>query len=106
MVDNAEWNSGENSRFGIQYVNYTSLERHYKRSAMALCESPFFALYDFLQALNTFVLAEFYAAHKSQGDHRHCDDSGNSDLCTNNHEEMKNCGEGHHDGNYPQALLY
>ncbi|KAI5119982.1 hypothetical protein M0805_004427 [Coniferiporia weirii] len=40
MVDNAEWNSGTSTRFGIQYVNYTSptLERSYKRSALALSE--------------------------------------------------------------------
>ncbi|KAK7054366.1 hypothetical protein VNI00_003560 [Paramarasmius palmivorus] len=36
MVDNMEWTSGLSTRFGIQYVNYTSLERHYKRSAFAL----------------------------------------------------------------------
>ncbi|KAK7054359.1 hypothetical protein VNI00_003553 [Paramarasmius palmivorus] len=36
MIDNMEWASGLSSRFGIQYVNYTSLERHYKRSAFAL----------------------------------------------------------------------
>jgi len=38
MVDNAEWTDGLSMRFGIQYVNYTTLERTYKRSAMALCE--------------------------------------------------------------------
>ncbi|TFK70266.1 glycoside hydrolase [Pluteus cervinus] len=38
MVDNTEWSSGTSARFGIQYVNYTSLERHYKRSALALSE--------------------------------------------------------------------
>jgi len=38
MVDNAEWASGLSTRFGIQYVNYTTLERTYKRSAMALSE--------------------------------------------------------------------
>jgi beta-glucosidase/6-phospho-beta-glucosidase/beta-galactosidase len=38
IMDNAEWNSGLSTRFGIQYVNYTTLERHYKRSAMALSE--------------------------------------------------------------------
>ncbi|THU85114.1 glycoside hydrolase [Dendrothele bispora CBS 962.96] len=38
MVDNAEWGSGLNTRFGIQYVNYTTLERSYKRSAIALSE--------------------------------------------------------------------
>ncbi|KAL5523033.1 hypothetical protein ACEPAF_1300 [Sanghuangporus sanghuang] len=41
MVDNAEWLSGFSTRFGIQYVNYTTLERRYKRSAIALSE--FFA---------------------------------------------------------------
>ncbi|KAF8656651.1 hypothetical protein AX16_002456 [Volvariella volvacea WC 439] len=45
MIDNAEWNMGTTARFGIQYVNFTSLERHYKRSALAL--------------------HEFYQAHKS-----------------------------------------
>ncbi|KAJ7779243.1 glycoside hydrolase family 1 protein, partial [Mycena metata] len=38
MVDNAEWNSGLSAKFGIQYVNYTTLERSYKRSALALSE--------------------------------------------------------------------
>ncbi|KAK7436716.1 hypothetical protein VKT23_018970 [Stygiomarasmius scandens] len=38
MVDNAEWTDGLSMRFGIQYVNYTTLERTYKRSAMALSE--------------------------------------------------------------------
>ncbi|KAF5340463.1 hypothetical protein D9758_013571 [Tetrapyrgos nigripes] len=38
MLDNAEWNSGLNTRFGVQYVNYTTLERSYKRSAFALAE--------------------------------------------------------------------
>ncbi|KAJ3763929.1 glycoside hydrolase superfamily [Lentinula raphanica] len=40
MVDNAEWNSGLSSRFGIQFVNYSTptLERTYKRSAFALAE--------------------------------------------------------------------
>ncbi|EEB93506.1 hypothetical protein MPER_07823 [Moniliophthora perniciosa FA553] len=36
MIDNMEWSSGLSTRFGIQYVNYTSLERTYKRSAFAL----------------------------------------------------------------------
>jgi hypothetical protein len=40
MVDNAEWSSGKSTRFGIQYVNYTTLERHFKRSALALCTHP------------------------------------------------------------------
>lgn len=58
MIDNAEWGSGlsakyvpgefSNSfcdtdtfyRFGVQHVNYTTLERTYKRSAFALCMSP------------------------------------------------------------------
>ena len=38
MVDNAEWQSGTSTRFGIQNVNYTTLERTFKRSALALCE--------------------------------------------------------------------
>ncbi|KAF9471973.1 glycoside hydrolase family 1 protein [Pholiota conissans] len=38
MIDNAEWSSGTSAKFGIQYVNYTTLERVYKRSAFALSE--------------------------------------------------------------------
>ncbi|CAA7270536.1 unnamed protein product [Cyclocybe aegerita] len=38
MIDNAEWNSGTSARFGIQHVNYTTLERTYKRSALSLSE--------------------------------------------------------------------
>lgn len=38
MLDNAEWNSGLSARFGIQHVNYTTLERTYKRSALSLFE--------------------------------------------------------------------
>ncbi|KAF5370941.1 hypothetical protein D9615_009790 [Tricholomella constricta] len=38
MLDNAEWNSGLSARFGIQHVNYTTLERTYKRSALSLSE--------------------------------------------------------------------
>ncbi|THU93327.1 glycoside hydrolase [Dendrothele bispora CBS 962.96] len=38
MVDNAEWGQGLSTRFGVQYVNYTTLERTYKRSALALSE--------------------------------------------------------------------
>ncbi|KAJ7041017.1 glycoside hydrolase superfamily [Mycena alexandri] len=38
MIDNAEWNSGLSAKFGIQHVNYTTLERSYKRSAFALSE--------------------------------------------------------------------
>ncbi|EIM91310.1 glycoside hydrolase family 1 protein [Stereum hirsutum FP-91666 SS1] len=34
MVDNFEWNSGLSAKFGIQYVNYSTQERTYKRSAM------------------------------------------------------------------------
>ncbi|EJC97652.1 glycoside hydrolase [Fomitiporia mediterranea MF3/22] len=36
MVDTLEWNAGTSTRFGIQNVNYTTLERHFKRSALAL----------------------------------------------------------------------
>ncbi|KAK0443127.1 glycoside hydrolase superfamily [Desarmillaria tabescens] len=36
MLDNAEWSSGTSCRFGIQHVNYTTLERTYKRSALSL----------------------------------------------------------------------
>jgi len=38
MVDNAEWGSGTSAKFGIQHVNYTTLERTYKRSALQLSE--------------------------------------------------------------------
>ncbi|KAJ7843128.1 glycoside hydrolase superfamily [Mycena olivaceomarginata] len=38
MIDNAEWNSGLSAKFGIQHVNYTTLERTYKRSAFSLSE--------------------------------------------------------------------
>ncbi|KAF9466011.1 glycoside hydrolase family 1 protein [Collybia nuda] len=38
MVDNIEWGSGISAKFGIQHVNYTTLERNYKRSAFALSE--------------------------------------------------------------------
>lgn len=32
FVDNLEWTSGFEVRFGLQYVNYTTLERYYKAS--------------------------------------------------------------------------
>ncbi|KAJ7251123.1 glycoside hydrolase family 1 protein [Mycena haematopus] len=38
MIDNAEWNDGLSAKFGIQHVNYTTLERTYKRSALSLSE--------------------------------------------------------------------
>ncbi|TFK33480.1 hypothetical protein BDQ12DRAFT_615291, partial [Crucibulum laeve] len=38
MLDNAEWSNGLSVRFGIQHVNYTTLERTYKRSALSMCE--------------------------------------------------------------------
>ncbi|TFK32364.1 glycoside hydrolase superfamily [Crucibulum laeve] len=38
MLDNAEWSSGLSAKFGIQHVNYTTLERTYKRSALSLSE--------------------------------------------------------------------
>ncbi|KAK0199710.1 glycoside hydrolase superfamily [Desarmillaria ectypa] len=38
MLDNAEWITGTSNRFGIQHVNYTTLERTYKRSALSLAE--------------------------------------------------------------------
>ncbi|EMD35185.1 glycoside hydrolase family 1 protein [Gelatoporia subvermispora B] len=38
IVDNAEWASGTSTRFGIQYVNYTTLERTFKRSSIALSD--------------------------------------------------------------------
>jgi beta-glucosidase len=43
MVDNIEWSSGTSAKFGIQHVNYTTLERQYKRSALSLSE--FFAVH-------------------------------------------------------------
>ncbi|KAF8900765.1 glycoside hydrolase superfamily [Gymnopilus junonius] len=38
MIDNIEWGSGIQVKFGIQYVNFTTLERQYKRSALSLSE--------------------------------------------------------------------
>ncbi|KAL0954884.1 hypothetical protein HGRIS_003817 [Hohenbuehelia grisea] len=38
MMDNAEWSSGLSARFGIQHVNYTTLQRTYKRSAIQMSE--------------------------------------------------------------------
>ncbi|KAK0487987.1 glycoside hydrolase superfamily [Armillaria luteobubalina] len=38
MIDNAEWLLGTAARFGIQHVDYTTLERSYKRSALSLAE--------------------------------------------------------------------
>ncbi|OCH87182.1 glycoside hydrolase family 1 protein [Obba rivulosa] len=38
IVDNAEWASGTSTRFGVQYVNYTTLERSFKRSSIALSD--------------------------------------------------------------------
>ncbi|KAF5310173.1 hypothetical protein D9619_010217 [Psilocybe cf. subviscida] len=38
MIDNAEWGSGLSAKFGVQHVNYTTLERTYKRSAFALSD--------------------------------------------------------------------
>ncbi|CAA7271280.1 unnamed protein product [Cyclocybe aegerita] len=40
MLNNAEWNLGLTARFGIQHVNYTMLERTFKRSTLSLsCDS-------------------------------------------------------------------
>ncbi|PBK66031.1 glycoside hydrolase [Armillaria solidipes] len=36
MIDDAEWQGGTSVRFGIQHVDYTTLERTYKRSALSL----------------------------------------------------------------------
>ncbi|KAH8922793.1 glycoside hydrolase family 1 protein [Atractiella rhizophila] len=38
LVDNFEWNSGLQQRFGLQYVNYSSptIERHYKLSFLSM----------------------------------------------------------------------
>ncbi|KIY52196.1 glycoside hydrolase [Fistulina hepatica ATCC 64428] len=47
LIDNSEWNSGFSVRFGIQHVNYSTLERTYKRSAISL--------------------REFFASHSQQG---------------------------------------
>ncbi|KAK0186388.1 glycoside hydrolase superfamily [Armillaria mellea] len=38
MIDDAEWQGGTSVRFGIQHVDYTTLERTYKRSALSLAE--------------------------------------------------------------------
>ncbi|KAJ7251120.1 glycoside hydrolase superfamily [Mycena haematopus] len=38
MLDNAEWADGIQAKLGIQYVNFTTLERTYKRSALSLSE--------------------------------------------------------------------
>ncbi|KAK0199712.1 glycoside hydrolase superfamily [Desarmillaria ectypa] len=38
MVDDAEWSYGTIPRYGIQHVDYTTLERIYKRSALSLSE--------------------------------------------------------------------
>ena len=32
LVDNLEWAQGYESRFGMQYVNFTTQERHFKAS--------------------------------------------------------------------------
>ena len=56
MVDNAEWSSGLNAKFGIQHVDFKTLKRTYKRSAIALCMSfPF----DFI-TLSYLSLAQFF----------------------------------------------
>ena len=66
MVDNAEWASGKSIRFGIQYVNYTSLERSFKRSALALCTFQVVSLYaKDRRTLMSIFAAEFYNAHSS-----------------------------------------
>ncbi|KAK0234944.1 glycoside hydrolase superfamily [Armillaria nabsnona] len=38
MIDDAEWSGGTSVRFGIQHVDYTTLEWTYKRSALSLTE--------------------------------------------------------------------
>ncbi|KAF8125992.1 glycoside hydrolase family 1 protein [Boletus edulis] len=53
MIDNAEWYFGLEPRFGIQHVNYTTLERTYKRSAYALSE--FFAAHGISNAKATTI---------------------------------------------------
>ncbi|KAK0436821.1 glycoside hydrolase superfamily [Desarmillaria tabescens] len=60
MIDNAEWSFGTIVRFGIQYVDYTTLERTYKRSALSLCE-----LLDAFQCSQDLQsrIAEFFGSH-------------------------------------------
>ncbi|KAH7925162.1 glycoside hydrolase [Leucogyrophana mollusca] len=53
MMDNAEWNYGLEPKFGIQNVNYTTLERTYKRAAYALSE--FFASHGISNSNSTVV---------------------------------------------------
>ena len=63
MVDNAEWTVGvTETRFGIQHVNFTTLERHFKRSALALCKYRTILRNAHYAHV---LLAEFYATHKS-----------------------------------------
>ncbi|KAK0186404.1 glycoside hydrolase superfamily [Armillaria mellea] len=38
MMDDSEWVGGTSVRYGIQHVDYTTLERTYKRSALSLAE--------------------------------------------------------------------
>ncbi|KAK0216802.1 glycoside hydrolase superfamily [Armillaria fumosa] len=38
ILDNAEWMLGKSMKYGIQHVDYTTLERTYKRSALSLAE--------------------------------------------------------------------
>ncbi|KAG7441447.1 glycoside hydrolase [Guyanagaster necrorhizus] len=38
MLDDTEWLGGTTVRYGIQHVDYTTLERTYKRSALSLAE--------------------------------------------------------------------
>ncbi|KAK0475774.1 glycoside hydrolase superfamily [Armillaria novae-zelandiae] len=38
MLDNSEWMIGKSMKYGIQHVDYTTLERTYKRSALSLAE--------------------------------------------------------------------
>ncbi|KIJ59188.1 glycoside hydrolase family 1 protein [Hydnomerulius pinastri MD-312] len=65
MIDNAEWNYGLEPKFGIQHVNYTTLERTYKRSAYALCVFTLVLCF-YMQSLTLrglVTLAEFFASH-------------------------------------------
>ncbi|KAK0234942.1 glycoside hydrolase superfamily [Armillaria nabsnona] len=63
MIDNAEWLLGTAARFGIQHVDYTTLERTYKRSALSLGE--FYNAFNECQILQVRI-AEFFESHLQQ----------------------------------------
>ncbi|KAK0234938.1 glycoside hydrolase superfamily [Armillaria nabsnona] len=60
MIDNAEWLYGTAVRFGIQHVDYTTLERTYKRSALSLGE--FYNAFNEYQ-ISQVRIAEFFESH-------------------------------------------